>query len=230
MDVKTLANGQRYYRRSKRSAWVPSVTTVLDALREKRLEEWYEKQQILEVLSYSHPDKGEKAKMSIFANALIGYAKENVDAQTGIMVHKYIFHDPKDVPKLSKDAERALESWRYVRELLGDFKVLLYEKSFVGPRWGGTPDLIIEIDGDAIMIDFKTSKDIKPSMAAQVAAYGKLVRPSGIIIKRGFVIRLGKWNSENFEIKPVDLENGYKLFLAAYNWWKFNNMNQVYLS
>ena len=87
-------------------------------------------------------------------------------------------------------------------------------------RFGGTLDLLASINGVNTLIDFKTGKAIYPEHAVQVAAYYMLALEYGYTISKVLILRIGRDESEGFEVKPVEnLEANWEVFthcLAIY--------------
>ncbi len=92
----------------------------------------------------------------------------------------------------------------------------------------GHLDLLIKIpSGEAIMIDFKTSKQMRKSFPLQKAAYAKMLKSQeGVIVDRGLTIR-AHWDEEkqvvDFEVKEyTDLRGKYwKLFKMCLDIYKY---------
>jgi len=69
-------------------------------------------------------------------------------------------------------------------------------------EYGGTPDLVTQINGGIDLIDFKTGKGIYDEMVYQLAAYKHLVENTkDITIARCRILRIGRDESEGFEEK-----------------------------
>ena len=181
------------------------------------------------MLEDAFPEEGKKARQKRWARAIVNFAEKKPAAEIGTLAHRYMFTSDEDLPEgLSKEVLNSIESWRELQESFGEYEVIYNEISFANTRFGGTPDVILKIDGEYILLEIKTSRYIKPTMAAQAAAYCKLVAPK-IKISRAFVVRLGKWNPNNFQIRQIDMKGGWDLFMSAYNFWKNNNERVVFL-
>jgi hypothetical protein len=116
---------------------------------------------------------------------------------------------------------------------------LWVEKPLVSDRYGfgGTPDFVGTVDGEAELMDFKTGKAIYPEYFYQMAAYRQLVTENfdtfppdtGIILpgcgafvlRRARVLRIGRTEDEGFEERIVShLDMEFDMFqhcLAIYN-------------
>lgn len=81
-------------------------------------------------------------------------------------------------------------------------------------KFGGTPDLLATVDGDATLVDFKTGKAIWPEHHIQVAAYRMLLIEHGYEVAEVKILRIGRDEDEGFEVKPVKkLDINWKVFL-----------------
>ena len=87
-------------------------------------------------------------------------------------------------------------------------------------RYGGTLDLLACVDGVNTLIDFKTGKALYPEHGVQVAAYYMLALEYGYTISKALILRIGRDESEGFEVKSVNnLEANWEVFthcLAIY--------------
>jgi hypothetical protein len=73
-------------------------------------------------------------------------------------------------------------------------------------RFGGTVDLIANIDGISTLVDFKTSKAIFPEHICQVAAYLTLAVENYFPVKQARVLRIGRTEDEGFDDKKFDAD------------------------
>jgi len=136
---------------------VPSATTVLKMLNKPALIHW--------------------------ANYL-GFKRQSVDkvlnesAEIGTdfhdMVSKYTMGEPIDGEHYN-DAIYLFKVFQKWSEEV-EFKPVFSEESLVTEKFGGTIDALCYIEGKLTVLDFKTSKNIYPSMFLQLAAYGILIR------------------------------------------------------
>ena len=99
---------------------------------------------------------------------------------------------------------------------------MLVEQPFVSDRFrfGGTIDCLAKIDGQLVLLDFKTSKGIFPEMLIQLAAYNQLLAEAGHITHHAMILRIGRDADEGFEERHVTaLAQQWELFthcLAIY--------------
>lgn len=172
----------KYYNEENQE--VPSVTTVLKVLNKPSLVGW--------------------------ANSLgfkrVSYNKElNRTAVVGTLVHAYIeekfkkkaFRDIKKAYELEYNSTtEVLNSYfafkRWYSEVKKDLNVLGNEVQISGDEFGGTIDMIAELEGETYIIDFKTSSRVHPTMFLQLSAYIKLAEKEGYNIDKVAILRLDK--------------------------------------
>lgn len=139
---------------------IPSVTQIISILNKKGLVSW--------------------------AN-MLGFKKINAEkminekAVIGTLLHDRIskFFSKQDYqPHLSEEINNTVD------ELYSIFlkwyemanpKLIFSEKNYISEKYGGTIDLLCEIEGLTYLIDFKTSKKIHSSQFIQLGGYLKLL-------------------------------------------------------
>jgi len=100
--------------------------------------------------------------------------------------------------------------------------------------YGGTFDAVVIINGELVMIDYKSRKEGKHAVyeedAWQIGAYAKadywIVQdddgaPKRIVppdIKKGYLISVCPWPG-SYRIYPIDVEEGFKQFISLYDLW-----------
>lgn len=97
------------------------------------------------------------------------------------------------------------------------YKILMQEEMMTCEYFGGTLDLLIEINGEIFLVDFKTSNHLSYKYILQLAAYRYLLRETkGIEIAGCIILRLDKFSAEFEEVMFhfQDAEN-LKLFEIA---------------
>lgn len=83
--------------------------------------------------------------------------------------------------------------------------------------FAGSIDLLLLVDGEYWIIDFKTSQNIWLSHEAQLSAYKKGLALTGVV--HTAILQVGyRKNKRGF--KFTELEDKYHLFEAAYAFWK----------
>jgi hypothetical protein len=162
------------------------------------------------------------------------YEKRDEAADIGTRAHAMIeAHINGEVPV--EDNEQAINAFNmYLKwEKQTNLKMLsrYQEIQLVSPefRFGGTPDAIGEIDGEVVLLDWKTSSAIYPDYLIQLAAYQHLVndgyamatgKPMGIRVGSGVhLLRFAKnypdFNHHYYE-NLDDAWEQFKLYRQAY--------------
>lgn len=151
-----------------------------------------------------------------WANSLgfkhIGYHKAlNAAAAIGTETHNYIENyiqnDIKDITELkeSESCIAAFHSWWDSLKEMYTVKVIGEEQKMTCPWYGGTYDLLLDINGEKMLVDFKTSNAIKPEYFYQLAAYRYLINLNyGYDIDSCMILRLSKTDG-SYESNYIDL-------------------------
>ena len=103
--------------------------------------------------------------------------------------------------------------------------VIVKERPLYSTRWGfaGTCDLVILKKKKYILIDYKTSNEIYPATALQLAAYATLIEENlGIKISERWVAHIGR---NKHSIKKFTDPTDVGVFLGAVMGWKFKERN-----
>ena len=106
-----------------------------------------------------------------------------------------------------------------------EVEVLFAEEQLTSDKYkyGGTPDVTARIDGVLTLLDIKTGKAIYDDMIYQLSGYKHLAKECrGIDIERAMILRIGRDETESFEVKPFSdkgMEIAFKIF---------KNMLEVY--
>lgn len=94
-------------------------------------------------------------------------------------------------------------------------KVLYTEKRLWGKDFAGTLDLICEIDGKIINVDYKfTSAMDKKSLSVQLEGYDRLAKENGIHIDESWVLHIKK---DGYVFKPITKDKEWFNLLLAHN-------------
>jgi len=196
--------------RNKENIIIPGVTTVLNAVLAKpALLEWAY-QCGLAGIDY-RAARDQAGDIGTIAHGMI------MSHLTGQAFDKTDYSE-KDIGQ----AENALiKYWDWEKEKT--VKPVLVEMPLVSElyQYGGTVDCLAEVNGDLILIDFKTGKGIYPEMFSQVAAYRQLLDESGHVIKEARILRIGRDDQEGFEERVIgNLDKYMQLFLHALGIYK----------
>jgi hypothetical protein len=94
-------------------------------------------------------------------------------------------------------------------------KVLFTEKRLFGEEFCGTLDLLCEIDGKVINVDYKfTSQIDKKSLSVQLDGYDRLAKENGIEIDESWFLHIKK---DGFVFKPITKDSEWFDILLAHN-------------
>lgn len=123
---------------------------------------------------------------------------------------------PEDLIKAALNSVKKYHTWAkpYTIVPLQVESQLVSEKLQVG----GCPDLYCMIDGEYVLIDFKTGKGLYEEHTIQVAAYVYLLKEHGFPIKHARILRIGRTEEEGFEekvLQPTTLTMALKIFKAC---------------
>jgi hypothetical protein len=206
---------------------VPGTTTVIGRFKESGgLLQWAFKQGQSGASSlYEQRDKA--ADIGTAAHAMIE-AKLNGDDPMETL-HKLL-------PKDSDDAAKAINAFdMYLKwEKQTGIKMLskYQEIQFVSPQYkfGGTPDAIGEIDGEIVLLDWKTSNGVYQDYIIQLAAYRHLIndglrmdtgKPLDLKVSKGaHLLRFAKEHPDFGHHYFGDLDQAWRqfvLFREAYD-------------
>lgn len=88
-------------------------------------------------------------------------------------------------------------------------------------KYAGTLDCIVKIDGIVYLIDFKTSANIYLSHQVQISSY---LHADDIKADKIAILQLG-YNKNKKKFKFTELEDKFRLFKSAYDFWEEANKN-----
>lgn len=207
--VSKRTKAHQLYRKTCDNSLVPGVTTIIGVLAKPALVPWANKLGLEGIDVAKYVD--DKAEIGTYGHAL-------VMADLGA--------PPPDTSEYSasqiSQAENALLSW-YAWKKGKAIKPVLIEESIVDDElgFGGTVDLVAEIDGQLELIDLKTGKGIWPEHSIQLAAYRHLVVGLGHKPVRCRILNIPRTEDEAFDEAVVsDLEVNWQIFchcLGIYN-------------
>lgn len=187
---------------------LPSVTTILKVMNKPELVEWanmmgYKRQSVRKILDES--------------------------AIIGTLVHYMIEQKCKKKPvplylnKLAPEPDVVLHCFKLFKNWYKDYgkpKFLYNELRLQNNEIGGCIDSICKIGDDYILLDFKTSKKIYPSMFLQIAGYYILlkdVRPDiANKLTKVAVLTLPKKNKK-YNYILMDIEHLINYYVPAFN-------------
>lgn len=127
------------------------------------------------------------------------------------------------LPRAVEEESLAIyESWR--RDFLPRIgRVLVIESPMVHRRWffAGTPDLLAEVDGELMLVDWKTKPSAEkakssPEWVYQFAGYRELIRGEhGIDVRKAMNWMLWDGGGRAVPWNAADLEQGWVVFADA---------------
>jgi len=213
----TIGDEHWYPSKTIEDKWYPSVTTILKAYpKGVGFERYLANQE-----SYESSREILKAAGSRGTN--VHDATELLEA--GQMLHRGNYTD---------------EEWKMLMGFINFHndlspKVMMTEQSFVSDTLGtgGTVDRIYNIDGEYVLLDFKTSKAIHNNYWLQVAVYYEMymelrgtIGMEAIVPKRTAILRLAPGKKSGYELVYHDLEQimeDLETFKAIQKVWKYDN-------
>ena len=155
---------------------VPSVTTILKVLNKPFIPFWanslgWKRQSYTKVLE-------ESAEKGTFVHELL---------------HEFLFKEGKEFDISNPDTVNFIyENINAFKDFLKEHELepIWGEKSFSTDTYGGTVDLLCELDGKLTILDFKTSKKFYSSHFIQLGAYIKLLEYNGITVEQVGICRI----------------------------------------
>lgn len=194
-DPKGFAPPDRYMHKGIK---VPRVTSILDkTINKPGLVEW------ANGLGFKH----------------LGYHKvlneaATIGTETHNYIENYLKNDIKNMIEYKEVYSCVSAFHKWWKDINSAYKVRIIgeEKKLTCPWFGGTYDILLELDGERILIDFKTSNSIKVDYFYQLAAYRYLINLTyGSDIDSCMILKLSKTNG-SYETVYVDLHdsNGEK--------------------
>ena len=167
-------------------------------------------------------------KGKVYEDVLNMYA--DFGSKTHQEVEDYIQHGI--IPNKKSNSFMAFEKWWSIITKQHQWKILGMEEKLVSPWFGGTYDMLMEIDGNRFLVDFKTSGRISFRYCLQLAAYHILMEYNNLPDIDGFLILRLPRNNPNFEECVYHYNNyEHKKFLdhcertfihMVYTYWYLN--------
>ena len=234
--AKTATGGGRVYQHPVSGVEVPSVTTILNVMDKPALPRWA----ALEVANYAveHREAWEslpaRDAVTLLKGAPWSKSKNAADAGTDAHAVMESLLKGEGMPPMTEGMFSAThgEAITNVRQLLEALKPLpvAVEATAWSHTFGyaGTFDALVLLDGDLTLVDLKTSKDVYPDYALQLAAYvyaDAIVFPDGTEIPMPSVDRCqiwhcpkdGTWSAVDIRVSTAEQD----AFLAALDIFKW---------
>src|SRR5690606_18036550 len=161
----------RHYRHPVTGEDVPSVTNVIWVLDKPALPRWAAKVVAEQawLLRGTLDELGRDEAVDVLKGA--PWRKSTRAADRGTTIHDYLHARAQGVepPELEGDAARYQKA---ADQFLDDYQpeFLYTEATVFGDGYAGTFDFMAVIDGVTVLGDYKTSKDLYPEIALQLAA------------------------------------------------------------
>ena len=236
----------RFYR--IRGVEYPSVTTILSIVGKPALTAWAAKveREMVIVESgklYSALQCQESVNSLRWSSLLTqqlgkekAHSKELAKgAEIGSQAHAMIewnlkarlLKDAGPAPQIGPKAQHAYAAWVEWSDK-NKLKPLYVEETVYSQthEYAGTMDLLAEIDGEPVLLDWKTGKAIYPEAHLQNVAYRKAVSEMGFgNPRRGIIVRLPKVETDpDFEVVEADpISEAFPIFLACKDLWNWHN-------
>lgn len=132
-----------------------------------------------------------------------GYTKAvNEAADLGTAVHQYIemylkngIYDDTNSMLLNYNFSNCINAFKAWYDTITQnhmVNVLSQETPVVCEYYGGTYDLLIEIDGKKCLVDFKTTNKVTYKHFMQLSAYNRVLRSNGVDIQYFLILQLSK--------------------------------------
>lgn len=175
--------------------FVPRVNDILSAmLHEDYLMTWSNNIGLYQKKKYSETLKQAADIGSFTHEAIEKYVKNN----------KY----PSDLPLSAMNAFKSfLEWWKIINT--HKVKVLMQEQQLVWKYFGGTLDMLIEIDDKVYLVDFKTSNHLSYKHFLQLSAYAYMLKEIYSIDVDGCIILMLSKKYIYFEEFMLNLSEEY---------------------
>jgi len=147
----------------------------------------------------------------------------NVGTLAHEMIQSHFTGEKLDLNEFSKNdidrAENALISFYNWIDTM-PIKPILNEAQLTNGDFGGTVDMLAEIDGRNVLIDFKTGSGIYDDMGYQLAGYKILLESNGHKVDQAMIVRVGRDEQEGFEVKSFSDLSKYEAI--------FNHLLAIY--
>ena len=190
---------------------VPSVTQVLQVIAKPALIQWSNRMGLQGINSNDYRD--EKALIGTTAHAMVEHYFRGVVADI-----------PEERRAMALPGFRNFLRWRNAH----DVTPVLIEESFVSEkrRYGGTVDLVADVDGVRELVDLKFTNGIYRDQFSQLAAYAVLLAENGHPVERVRIVRCEREQSRRqpYEERSVEvageLRPYWDVFAAALRLWR----------
>ena len=172
---------------------VPRVTHILSAMcHDDYLIPWANAMGLYQHLKYDDIMAKATGVGSIVHEAIEDYIQHGRELDYSIV--------PEEYKHQVYNSYSAFRSWWSMIQL-HNYKILMEEETIICQYYGGTLDLLLEVDGKIYLLDFKTSKHISYKYFLQLAAYRRaLFYERNINIDGCIILQLHKTSKKYTEI------------------------------
>lgn len=226
----TAANGSRLYTHPTTGQQVPSVTTILSVLDKPALPRWA----ALETATYAVENmeswKGLPPRDAVDLLKKAPWSKSKSAADAGTDAHS-VFEAMllgRDLPPIATDLfaplhGKAIDNVRAMVDAIKPVPVAVEALAWNADyEYAGTFDALLLVEGVLTLVDLKTSKDVYPDYALQLAAYKHathIILPDGTETPMPAIQRCQIWHApKEGTWKAVDIRVGddeFAAFVAA---------------
>lgn len=161
-------------------------------------------------------------------------AAANIGSETHDLINRFLLGETfnsNNIPYLG------FRRWWMDITSSNNVKIIGTEQTLTCEYFGGTYDLLVEIDGLLYLVDFKTSNYMSYKYYLQLAAYKYILEQKGYIISGCIILKLNKSRIE-YEEYPLIFSNPYHkdfinralhTFLSlAYGYYNIYQCEQMY--
>lgn len=180
---------------------VPSATTIIGLLDKPGLVDW------ANYMGF----KGIRTKDILEKSGRIGTAVHGY-IESWFTKEPYLM-DPKTEKYFKSEVAIRLDSFlTWVKKQ--EIKHKHVEKKLVDYRYGGTVDFVGELNGTRVVLDFKTSSRVYPTMFLQLAAYTKILEDEGETIDAVGIVHIKDDKTRLVQIEREKLQPYIDTFMV----------------
>jgi hypothetical protein len=234
-------SGSRFYVNPETDEKVPGVTSILSGLPKPFLQYWGQKLvaefAVDNFAAYSALvlNGQRQAAIDVLKNAPRRYTSER--AEIGSEAHDLFerIGRGEDIGKVHPDFQGYVDRFN---EFLDDFQpnFLMQEETVWSNthRYAGSFDAILEIGGETVICDWKTTKSVYPEVGLQLAAYrhaDHILRPDGNTaplpknITGGAVLHV---HPDKYELIPLRCDQEvFEMFLVLRKQFEWNDLSKT---
>ena len=194
--LRTASKAQTIYKTGDGTR-VPGATTITGLLAKPFLITWANRLGLAGIDSTKYRD--EAADIGTLAHAMI---QAHLQREEMDLAH----YSPLQVD-LASNAVLSYLEWEKQHSL----ELILCEVPLVSDKnlYGGTIDCYCKLNGEYILLDFKTGKAIYDEFFVQLAAYKELLIEHGHRVDKCRILRIGRDETEGFEERSVTATDKY---------------------